>query len=569
MGVATILGSKFGTANGTSLDAAEPTGNDLDKAWFVERAAKATPGEKHGIFAASFRRTEQRFPLVWLPRESEVYAVEVTERYARTQPAKPDYLDIGFRTLGAVESERCVADLVVRDAAGQVVFRGQTKDERADANDHLMAQLPPGNYSVEVESNRPTNRMEFTASATGQVVSLAIDQTPADDPLEQLRIYCQAHPDVLPEQLSLVAEESFAQVALSRQQTQAAVEILWDYHLRLMQASRREEHASQHLVSGQWELKYTSQTFGEPPKNGHSLTISMHGGGGAPKAVNDQQWENQKKLYQLEEGIYVAPRGPSDTWNLWHQAHIDDLFTRLIANMIVFEGVDPNRVYITGYSAGGDGVYQLAPRMADQLAAAAMMAGHPNETQALGLRNLPFTLHVGEKDSAYDRNQRAAQWGEALQALQAADPAGYTHWAKIHPGKPHWMNREDAEGVRWMAQFTRNVIPERVVWLQDDVTHDRFYWLAVEPGQARERTKIIAHRRASRVTIESSDVDALTILLRDDMLDLDQPVSVTVGDKRVFKAKANRTIANLARTLADRGDPQAIFSACIKIEGTN
>ena len=37
---------------------------------------------------------------------------------------------------------------------------------------------------------------------------------------------------------------------------------------------------------------------------------------------------------------------------------------RLIENLVVFEGVDPNRVYLLGYSAGGDGVYQLAPRMA-------------------------------------------------------------------------------------------------------------------------------------------------------------------------------------------------------------
>ena len=48
------------------------------------------------------------------------------------------------------------------------------------------------------------------------------------------------------------------------------------------------------------------------------MFISMHGGGGAPKQVNDSQWENQKRLYKLEEGVYVVPRAPTDTWNLWH-----------------------------------------------------------------------------------------------------------------------------------------------------------------------------------------------------------------------------------------------------------
>ena len=44
------------------------------------------------------------------------------------------------------------------------------------------------------------------------------------------------------------------------------------------------------------------------------------------RRVNDQQWENQKKLYTLDEGIYLAPRAPTNTWNLWHEAHIDRLF---------------------------------------------------------------------------------------------------------------------------------------------------------------------------------------------------------------------------------------------------
>ena len=46
--------------------------------------------------------------------------------------------------------------------------------------------------------------------------------------------------------------------------------------------------------------------------------------------------------------------------------------------MIVYEGVDPNRVYLTGFSAGGDGVYQITARMNDRFAATNMSAGHHN-----------------------------------------------------------------------------------------------------------------------------------------------------------------------------------------------
>jgi hypothetical protein len=51
------------------------------------------------------------------------------------------------------------------------------------------------------------------------------------------------------------------------------------------------------------------------PAHGRSLFLSLHGGGGAPKAVNDGQWQNQIRLargYRPSEGIYVAPRAPTD-----------------------------------------------------------------------------------------------------------------------------------------------------------------------------------------------------------------------------------------------------------------
>jgi poly(3-hydroxybutyrate) depolymerase len=157
-------------------------------------------------------------------------------------------------------------------------------------------------------------------------------------------------------------------------------------------------------------MKYAFIKFGAAPASGHSLYISMHGGGGAPAAVNDRQWKNQIRLYKPVEGYYLAPRAATDTWNLWHQGHIDPMFDTLIENFVALKGVDPNKVYITGYSAGGDGTYQLGPRMADRWAAAAMMAGHPNEARPDNLYNLPFFIQCGGKDAAYDRNKIAAKW---------------------------------------------------------------------------------------------------------------------------------------------------------------
>jgi hypothetical protein len=218
-----------------------------------------------------------------------------------------------------------------------------------------------------------------------------------------------------------------------------------------------------------------------------------------------------------------------------------------------------------GYSAGGDGVYQLGPRMADSWAAAAAMAGHPNDAQPYSLRDVGFAIHVGALDTAYDRNLVAQEWSDQLDQLAAEDPGGYPHVVEIHAGKPHWMDLEDAVAVPWMAKFTRDPNPSTVVWYQDDEPRSRFYWLAVDVAKAKDYTKVRATVSGQNIALESSDLAAIKVRLSDDMLDLDQPVVVTANGAERWNAKASRTIALLAKTLEERGDPRMVWSAEVDV----
>ncbi len=363
-----------------------------------------------------------------------------------------------------------------------------------------------------------------------------------------------------------VPGEPFASVPLARGDSLAARQRLAAARLAEVRESRQAERRAALIVEGDLRMPFFVRTFGKAPAGRRSLFISLHGGGGAPPQVNDSQWENQKRLYEPAEGIYVAPRAPSDTWNLWHQGHIDGLLDRLIDVLAVTEGADRNRVYLLGYSAGGDGVYQLAPRMADRWAAAAMMAGHPNDASPLGLRNVPFALQVGGRDAAFDRNAVAADWERKLAALRRDDPGGYEHFVRIDPRFGHWMNREDAVAIPWMAKHVRNPVPSRVVWRQDDVTHSRFSWLAVADEDRRSGTQVVAEVAGQEVSVESSDLGRVTILLDDRLVDLDRPVTIVANGRRLPARTVERTIAGLARTLAERGDPDLSFSAAVTVE---
>ncbi|MEC9327480.1 MAG: alpha/beta hydrolase [Verrucomicrobiota bacterium] len=364
-----------------------------------------------------------------------------------------------------------------------------------------------------------------------------------------------------------ITDSEFSKISLSKDDAVRARDLLWKDHMGMIRETRSEEMKGKSISLGGKTMKFDFIVFGEKPKNGRSLFISMHGGGGAPPKVNESQWRNQMRLYKPKEGIYLCPRAPTDTWNLWHQSHIDPLFDRLIENLIIFEGVDPERVYLMGYSAGGDGVYQLAPRMCDRFAAAAMMAGHPNESSPLGLRNLPFALQVGANDGSYGRNKVAASWGTKLSDLRDDDPKGYDHFVKIHEGKGHWMNLEDSIAVPWMAKRTRNRLPEKIVWKQDDVTHGRSYWVALPPEEVKARQLIMVSREGQQFNVDKADgIGTLCILLNDEMIDFAEPVTVRFGGKKIHEGKVSRSIAAISRTMIERGDPGLIFSAILNVK---
>jgi hypothetical protein len=271
-------------------------------------------------------------------------------------------------------------------------------------------------------------------------------------------------------------------------------------------------------------------------------------------------------LYAPKEGIVVAPRAPTDTWNLWHEAHIDDLLDQLIANFVRGRGVNQDRVYLMGYSAGGDGVYQLAPRMADRLAAAAMMAGHPNDASPLGLRNLPFAILMGGNDKAYDRNKVAKAWGGKLAALRKGDPDGYEHKVTVFEGLGHWMNGKDAQALPWMAGHTRNPWPGSVVWNQGARTHERFYWLSVPQGTAARGQVVRAEVKGQRVAVQAKDLNALTLRLSDKLLDLDAPVIVTVNGEEKFAGKLSRSVREVWYSLLERADPRSVATVVVRLE---
>lgn len=302
-------------------------------------------------------------------------------------------------------------------------------------------------------------------------------------------------------------------------------------------------------------MKLWWTVYGERPADGRSLWISLHGGGGTPPEVNDQQWRNQMRLYTPSEGVYVAPRSPVDAWDMWCQQPIDSMYRVLIRTMIAHYDVNPDKVYLLGYSAGGDGVWRMAPRMADHWAAASMMAGHPGDVRLENLLNTPFMIWCGANDFAYDRNKLDRERGLQMDSLQRACPDGYVHETHIMEGKGHWMDREDAAALPWMAKYKRQAWPKHIIWQQEAVYRPDFYWLSAPREELQRGKRVDAEVKGNTIDITRCDYSELTLYLSNELLNLKKPVTIKLRGKRVFKGKLKPNEAIYRQTLHQRQDP--------------
>ena len=268
-------------------------------------------------------------------------------------------------------------------------------------------------------------------------------------------------------------------------------------------------------------LKYTFDAINTTPLSTTQcpLYIALHGGGGPgtpdlntaeawakkfseAKASNDSAWRDMSTYYKgaisssltaaNRSGIYVALRGVGDSPDMHCTPAGIELIQRLIENMILFENVNSNRVYLLGFSAGGDGVYALSAQLANRFAAVNMSAGHSNGVSLQNLINLPICLQVGEQDtgttppSAYDRSMDTANKGKELDgyASQFTNPTTpvYVHDVFLHltpsPERPdppkntepltiYYYRHNSWEDGAWLARSDRpksTVIKDYVDW---------------------------------------------------------------------------------------------------------
>jgi predicted esterase len=317
------------------------------------------------------------------------------------------------------------------------------------------------------------------------------------------------------------------------------------------------------------ESPYVVRTVGERPANGWPLFIAMHGGGGAPKEVNDSQWQGMQRHYKDHPELggykYLALRAPNDTWNGFYDDYVYPLIGNLTANFNLFGDIDPNKVFALGYSHGGYGAYAIGPKMPDHFAAvhSSAAAATDGETSAKTLRSTVFTAMVGERDLAYDRLSRNQKFAALIETLRGDRKDIYPVRVDVALGFEHG-NLNDRDKIAEMYPHTRNPIPRELSWEQTDGVVRDFFWLASEnPAKARE---VSASRDGNRITVTTKNGAAGWVLLDARMVDFSRPVEVE-RNGHLSRHRVHPSLKTLCETVERRGDPELAFSARLPFGG--
>jgi hypothetical protein len=123
---------------------------ELDRGWLLGEAAKAVPGSLvYGVYATTWKKSANHFPMVWNDRDTSVTAVEVSQRYIEL--GAPHLQKAGECELQIEAVKKSADGSPMRESVevevlqdGKRIAKGATPSATDDTNHFLCVRVPQG-----------------------------------------------------------------------------------------------------------------------------------------------------------------------------------------------------------------------------------------------------------------------------------------------------------------------------------------------------------------------------------------------------------------------------------------
>lgn len=179
------------------------------------------------------------------------------------------------------------------------------------------------------------------------------------------------------------------------------------------------------------------------------LILYLHGAGGSGTQPDQIRREGLPAHLETQHDfpfIVAAPQCPLGVF--WNTR--EDELVAILDELTEHRNIDPDRVYLTGYSMGAYGVWQLAAHHRERFAAIAPVSGGGDPAYARKLGDMPTWIFHGLDDQVI-RSSESEKIAEAMRA------AGAEVELTLYPGMGHdcWKKVYANEGLyRWFLEHT-------------------------------------------------------------------------------------------------------------------
>ncbi len=314
----------------------------------------------------------------------------------------------------------------------------------------------------------------------------------------------------------------------------------------------------------------------------YALVICLHGLGFTGDSYLER-WRDR-----LGEGYILAC--PTMIRGDWYTRVAEELVLATIRAVQARYHIDPDRVFLTGMSNGGIGVWLIGCHNAARFAGLAPMASGLDHVLFPFLQNLEHTpvyiLH-GRKDHVM-----SVELSRSIAKVLTEYGYAFTYREhdRSHPmAGGHFFPREELpELVRWFDQQRRRPYAGSLTVVRDASHLTRFGWLRIDatdriaafPENLIEgRDELIVNRvyaglkariaAPNRITVETERVRRYTLFLNEELVDFAKPVTVATNGRITYSGPAVPQVETLLREARHRKDRSALFPAKLTLSVEN
>ena len=272
---------------------------------------------------------------------------------------------------------------------------------------------------------------------------------------------------------------------------------------------------------------------GYSPEKSWPLLVTLHGLGDGPIIVS-----------QIDSMVQIGPFGRGDKW--YRDIGEKDVFESIEFAKQMFN-IDPDRIYLCGFSMGGVGTFELGLKHPDAWAACVPVCGKFDDLELVDNgNNLPFWINTGSIDKVIPPKY-------SKKVYQHAVELGFDHWKYTEHDEMGHSFRIDWENIeKWLHSHKRIQKPSQVHFYCDTLA--KAYWIEITKKiKEKGKAKITAQIVDQRIQIQTSNVADYSIYLDSAPIELSKDIVIIENDNEVFQG----SLAQQSVFKSNREDTQA------------